>query len=147
MCVRECLLLYLLLLLRTVLSLYKSVPLLNLQRCIFLKTSSLFETPALFLSSSLPPIRQRAVFAKAVIHASKRVKPTITDYRNSLHQLTALKAPYLLPTLQEIEASDTSQMVESFGSCTGPCKWLDFKMLDRLHQALLDPPITLCVGV
>ncbi|KAM7399686.1 hypothetical protein PAMP_018934 [Pampus punctatissimus] len=95
----------------------------------------------------LPPIRQRAVFAKAAIHASKRVKPTTTDCRNSLHQLPALKAPYLLPTLQEIEASDTSQMVKSIGSCTGPCKWLDFKMLDRLHPALLDPPITLCVGV
>lgn len=33
------------------------------------------------------------VFAKAVIHASKRVKPTTTDRRNSLHQLPALKAP------------------------------------------------------
>lgn len=117
-CVRECLLLYLLLFLRTVFSLCQSVTLLNLQRCIIFffvcfKILHLCFNPRLssFPPPHRPPIRQRAVFAKAVIHASKWVKPTTTDCRNSLHQLPALKAPYLLPTLQEIEASDTSQMI------------------------------------
>lgn len=140
-CVRECLLLYLLLFLRTVFSLYQSVTLLDLQRCIF-EILHLWFNPQLssFPPPLRPPIRQRAVFAKAVIHASKRVKPTTTDRRNSLHQLPALKAPYLLPTLQEIEASDTSQMIKSIGSCTGPCKWLDFRCsIDSIQLYWIHP--------
>lgn len=54
------------------------------------------------------------MFAKAIIHASKQVKPTTTERRNSLHQPPALKAPYLLPTVLEIEASDTSQDSQEF---------------------------------
>lgn len=115
---------------------YQSVPLLSLQRCIIWMLHLCLRPQ---LSSSPPPlrpqIRQRAVFAKAVIHDSKRVKQMTTD-TDHLHQLPALKAPYLLPSQQDIEASDTSQRE----CCTGPCKWLD----ERKHPALLDPPITLC---
>lgn len=99
-CVRECLLLYLLLFLRTVFS-YQSVTLLKLKD-VFFKYSIFVLTPSSLPFPSLhPPIWQRAMLAKAIIHASKQVKPPTTDRRNSLHQLPALKAPYLLPTLQE----------------------------------------------
>lgn len=80
--------------LRTEFSLYQSVTLLNLQRFIF-KYSTFVLTPSSlpFFHPLRPPIWQRAVFAKAVIHALKWVKPTTTRHRNSLHQLPALKAP------------------------------------------------------
>lgn len=121
----------LLLFLRTVFSLYWSVILLNLQRCIifFSNTHLCFTPPALFLSSSPPSSNSAEGSVCQSCHSCFEAgeKPTTTDRRNSLHQLPALKAPYLLPTQQEIEASDTSQMIKSIGSCTGPCKWLDFR--------------------
>lgn len=96
---------------------------------VFFKYSIFVLTPSSlpFLFPSVLRIGRGQCFAKAVIHASKRVKPTTTDPRNFQHQLPALKAPYLLPTLQEIEVSDTSQMIESIGSCTGPRKWLEYR--------------------
>ncbi|TMS07404.1 hypothetical protein E3U43_011497 [Larimichthys crocea] len=54
MCVRECLLLYLLLFLRTVFSPYRSVTLLDLQRCVFRILHLCFNLQLPFLSTSPP---------------------------------------------------------------------------------------------
>lgn len=54
----------------------------------------------------------------------------------TLHQLPALKAPYLLPTLQEPEASDTSKFWELH-----MILYVRVEMLGRLCPALLDPPV------
>lgn len=94
-CVSECLLLYLLLFLRTVFSLYQPVTLLNLQRCIFSNIPIFVLTP-----SSLPFLSPPSSYsAEGSVCQSRHscFEAGETNYHKlqkySLHQLPALKAP------------------------------------------------------
>lgn len=94
----------------------------------FLNTPIFVLTPPSSLPFLLPlrppPTRQRAAFAKAVIHAFLRKKQQPQTCRKFSTPASSLKSPPTsYPPCRRPRASDTSQM--SIGNCTGPCKWRD----------------------